>query len=622
VGGWLFFSRRARALTEKDTIVLADFANSTGDAVFDDTLKQGLAVDLGQSPFLNILPEQKVRETLGMMGRSAGERVAGEVARELCQRTGSKAMLAGSISNLGSQFVIGLQAVNCPGGYALAQEQVLAARKEDVLRALGQASRKLREKLGESLSTIQRFDTPLEQATTPSLEALKAYSLGKKTYSEKSDAAAIPLYKRAIEQDPRFAMAYVELGVCYSNLAQAALASQNFQKAYKLRDRVSEREKLSISALYYTFVTGELENAIQTYELWAQAYPREYLPHARVGSLYSRYGQYERAVAETLECLHLDPGMGVCYGNLMLYYAGLGRLDEAKATYQQAMAHKLERPQLHLSLYRVAFLQGDVAEMQHQAAWAAGKPGAEDEMLSIQSDTEAFSGRLGIARELSRRAIESARRNDQKETAVMWGISEALREAEFGNAARARDQSASLLPLASAQNIQALAALALARSGDGARAEKLADELAKRFPLDTMINRYWIPTIRASIEVNRGNPAKALDLLQTAAPYDLARPLVVLVALYPAYIRGQAYLLLRRGGEAAAEFQKFFDHRGVVLNEPLGALAHLGLGRAYALQGDTFKARATYQNFFTLWKDADPDIPILKQAKAEYAKLQ
>ena len=619
VGGWLFFSRKAHALTDKDTIVLADFDNKTGDAVFDDTLKQGLAVSLAQSPFLNILPEQKVRETLGMMGRPAGERIVGEVARELCQRAGTKAVLEGSISSLGSQFVIGLNAVNCRSGDALDQEQVQASRKEDVLKALGEAGRRLREKLGESLSTIQKFDTPLEQATTPSLEALKAYSLARKTYSERGDAAAIPLYERAIELDPSFAMAYAGLGVCNFNLEQAGAASQNYKQAYELRDRVSEREKLSISALYYGNVTGELDKAMQTYQLWAQAYPREYVPHRRQGRLYASLGQYEKAVAETLECLRLNPDDGVCNGNLMAYNLALNRLDAAKATYRQAMARDLERPQLHGAMYRVAFLEGDAAEMEHQVAWASGKPGVEDEMLSLQSATETFFGRLARARELSRQAMESARRNQQEETAVMWGIAEALHEAELGDTTRTRALAASALPLALNQQIQTLAAVALARSGDAAQAEKRANELARRFPLDTLINRYWVPTIRASIEIHRGNPAKAIDLLQPVAPYELARDLV---NLYPVYIRGQAYLLLRRGGEAAAEFEKILDHRGITINEPIGALAHLQLGRAYALAGDPAKAKVAYQDFFRLWKDADPDIPILKQAKVEYAKLQ
>src|SRR5262249_22636791 len=423
----------------------------------------------------------------------AGERVAGEVARELCQRTGSKALIAGSIASLGSQFVIGLQAVNCRSGDALAQEQVQAVRKENMLKALGAASTKLRGKLGESLSTIQKFDTPLEQATTPSLEALKAFSLGLKTFRAKGDATAIPSLKRAIELDPNFALAYVVLGGAYSNLGQAGLGSENLQKAYELRDRVSEREKLAISGLYYGLVTGELERSIQTHELWAQTYPRDFVPHIDLGASYISLGQYEKALAEALECLRLNPEHGVCYGNLMLAYAALNRLDEAKATYQQAMAHKFEHPFLHFALYEVAFLRGDATEMQHQVAWAAGKPEAEDLLLSSQSDTDAFSGRLARARELSRRAMESARRNDQKETAATWQMNAALREAEFGNAARARDQAASALALASTRDVQILAALALARSGDTVRAGKIADELAKRFPLNTMINGYWLP---------------------------------------------------------------------------------------------------------------------------------
>jgi eukaryotic-like serine/threonine-protein kinase len=624
-GVYYFHSRHAALLTDKDTVVLADFTNTTGDPVFEDTLKKGLAVQLSQSPFLNLLPDRKVSATLKLMGLPADARLDQKTAMDLCQRAGSKAVMSGSIASLGSQYVIGLNAVNCQTGDSLALEEVQAGKKEDVLNALDKAATKLREKVGESLSSIQKFDTPLEQATTTSLEALKAYSQAGKTHQEKGNAAALPIYKRAIELDPNFASAYAGLGIAYSNLNEPGLASDNFRKAFELRDRVSEREKFRISAYYYSFVTGELEKANQTYELWAQAYPRDDVPPTDLAVDYGFLGQWEKAVADTLEDLKLNPDDGVGYGNLVGFYAALNRLDEAKATYQQALARKLDRLTLHASLYGVAFLQNDSAEMNRQAAWAAGKAGAEDLLLSLSSDTEAFSGRLGKARELSRRAIDSAQRADQKETAALWQMNAALREAEFGNLSQARQESAAALALASNRSTQILASLAEARAADSEHAGKMADELAKQFPLDTVVNGYWLPTIRAGIEINRHNPAKAIEILQAAAPYELGSPppsAEVGGLLYPVYVRGQAYLLLNKGSEAATEFQKFLDHRGIVVNCPLGELAHLGLARAYALQGDSAKARAAYQDFFALWKDADPDIPILQQAKAEYAKLK
>ena len=625
VSGWLFYSRKVHALSETDTVVLADFANSTGDAVFDEALKQALSVQLAQSPFLNILPERQVSATLKRMDRPADERLIENTAMEICQRSGSKAVFSGSIASLGSQYVIGLNAVNCRTGESLAQEQVRATGKEQVLGALDKAATMLREKVGESLSTIQKYDTPIEEVTTPSFEALKAYSVGLKTLREKGNAAAIPFYKRAIELDPAFAVAYANLGISYRNLGETGLAGENIQKAYELRDRVSEREKFRISAYYYAYVTGELEKANQTYELWKEAYPRDYVPPANLGDNYGFLGQYEKAVAETGEALRLNPDSAVPYGNLMGFYALLNRLDEAQATFQQAMAHKLEDPFLNEELYGVAFLRGDTVEMQRQMALTAGKAGAEDVLLSYQSDTEAFSGRLGIARDFSRRAVESAKRADEKETAAEWQTNAALREAEFGNIAQARNETASALALASTRDVRILAALALARAGDSDRAQKMADELERQNPHNTVIVGYWLPAILAAIEINRHDPAKAVELLQAANPYELGIPLPKVEFggfLYPAYVRGQAYLFLHQGNEAAAEFQKFLDHRGLVANCPLGTLAHLGLARAYAMLGDTTKARTAYQDFLTLWKDADSDIPILKQAKAEYAKLQ
>ena len=625
VTGWMFYAHKAHALSDTDTVVLADFANSTGDVVFDDTLKQALATDLQQSPFFNILSERKVSETLKLMGRSVDERVDEKTALDLCQRTGSKAVLAGSIANLGSQYVVGLYALNCQTGDSLAREEIQAGKKEDVLNALDRAARKLRGKVGESLSTIQKYDTPLEQATTPSLEALKAFSVGQIAAREKGDAAAIPFLKRAIELDPNFAAAYAGLASSYSNLGGTGLATENFQKAYELRDRVSERERFHVSAFYYTFVTGELEKANQTYELWVQDYPRDAVPRLDLGANYPSLGQYEKAAAETIEGIRLSPYSSIAYANLMQIYAFLNRPDEAKTVFEQAMALKLASPALNAILYGVAFLRRDAPEMQRQLVLTADKPGYEDVLLSYQSDTEAFSGHLGKARDFSRRAVASARRADEKETAAEWELNGALREAEFGNAGQAHNDTAEALALASSRDLQILTALALARAGDSARAQKIADELEKQNPVNTVIIGYWLPTIRAAIEINRNNPVKALELLQAATPYEFGYPLPTPEFggfLYPAFLRGQAYLLVHRGNEAAAEYQKFLGRSGLVANCPLGALAHLGLARAYALSGDAAQAKTAYNDFFTLWKDADANIAILKEAKAEYAKLK
>jgi serine/threonine protein kinase/tetratricopeptide (TPR) repeat protein len=624
-GGFYFRSRHAARLTEKDTIVLADFTNTTGDSVFDDTLKQALAVDLGQSPFLNVLSEEKVRQTLQQMTRSPSERLTRDLAREVCQRAGSKAFLAGSIAALGTQYVIGLEALNCASGDVLAREQVTAAGKEQVLPALGQVASKLRNEVGESLSSVQKFDVPLDQATTNSLEALKAYTLARKTGNEKGDAEAIPFEKRAVELDPNFALAYDALGISYANLNQPSLGANYFKKAFDLRDRVTEREKFHITGLYYGLATGELEKANQTYELWVQVYPRDDLPHGDLGSTYMILGQYEKAATETREALRLEPNAGVEYDNLGAIYLALNRFDEARTITEEALGRKLEDIPLHLNLYALAFLQGNVAAMKQQADWAIGKPGEDDWMLSLESDTEAWSGRLGKARGLSRQAVESARRSDEKEPAALWQANAAIREALFGNTEAARQNAGAAVALApGSRDAEAQAAVAYALAGDAAHAQSLADDLVKRFPQDTVVQSVWLPTIRAQIETGRKNAARSIELLQAAAPYELGMLSVSATnsCLYPVYVRAEAYLSAQQGPAAAAEFQKILDHRGLLWNCATGALAHLGLARAFAMQGDTAKARAAYQDFFGLWKDADPDIPILIAAKSEYAKLK
>lgn len=624
-GAFLIRARSATALTAADTVVLADFVNSTGEAVFDDTLKQALSAELEQSPVLNILSDRKVSETLKLMGRSADERLEKKIALDVCERSQSKAILVGSLASVGTQYVVSLETTNCRSGDTIARELVQAVRKEDVLKAVSKAGTKLRKRLGESLNTIQKFDTPLEQATTPSLEALKAYSLGRKIQYQKGSSAAIPLFKHAIELDSNFAVAYAALGIAYSNLGEPGLANENLRRAYELRENVSELEKFRISAYYHSYVTGDLVRGNEIYELWAQAYPHDGVPRGNLGAINFYMGQYEKAVSQTLEHLRIDPDDGMGYGNLIAQYAALNRLDEAKAAYQEAMARKLEDLSLHGNLYGVAFLQKDVAEMERQIAWVAGKPGDEDALFSFASDTEAFHGRLSKARALSLRAIDSARRNDQNETAAGWQMNAALREVEFGNFPQARKATSSALALASTRDVEILAALALARAGAWVEGHEMAQDLAKRFPHDTLITNYWFPTIRAAIEIDRGNPSRAIEILQVTTPYELGEPYPLVQAggyLYPIYVRAQSYLLLRRGAEAAAEFQRILDHPGIVVNCPLGALARLGLARAYFLQGTTDKSRTAYQDFFTLWKGADPNVPILKQAKTEYAKLQ
>jgi len=621
IGGGLYFRPRPAApLTEKDTIVLADFDNTTGDGVFDGALKQALAVQLGQSPFLNILSDRKVEDTLHLMGRASNDRVTRDVARELCIRTGSKAFLVGSISKLGDQYVLGVDAVGCSSGDSLAKEQEEAATKGDVLKALSKAAASLRSKLGESLATIQKFDVPVE-ATTPSLEALKAFSMGITTFRAKGNAEAIPFYKRALELYPNFAVAYASLGVVYGNLGQASLAAENIKKAYELRDRVSEREKYRISALYYDKVTGELEQATQVYELWGKSYPLDVVPPGNLGYIYSILGQYDKSLAATEESQRLAPD-ATGYFNLAGTYLALNRFDDAQKAIEDAQKHDLAGDFLHLGIYQLAFLKGDAAEMARQVAWAAGKPGTEDLLLSFQSDTEAYYGHVARARDYSRRAVDAAVRADSKETAALWQVNAALREAEFGSPAAAKQGVAAALTLAPGRDVKLFAALTLAQAGEAARARTIVEELERSYPSQTVLKVYWLPAIKAAIELNANNASQALVFLEAAAPYELGAPAQFqLGTLYPAYVRGQAYLAAHNGNLAAGEFQKFLDHRGIVVNFPLGALAHLGLGRAYAMTGDTAKAKTAYQDFLAFWKDADPDIPILKEAKAEFAKL-
>jgi eukaryotic-like serine/threonine-protein kinase len=621
VSSWLFFTHKTHALSPTDTIVLADFSNMVGDEVFDDTLKESLRVSLSQSQFLNILSEAKVHQALRQMTRSPDERLTHALAREVCLRAESKAYLAGSIVRVGGQYVIRLEAQNCASGDVLAREQVTAPVKDQVVAKMGEAATRLREELGESLSSVQRFDVPLAQATTNSLEALKAFSLARKTSSEN----AIALCKHAVELDPKFAMAYDQLGNLYSNQNEPILAADNLKKAFDLRHLVTEEEELNISGDYYSLATGELEKANETYRLLITLYPlhpRAYDAHFNLGSNYMTLGQYDKAATETQEALRLGPLSVDAYSNLAAIYAVLNRLDAARATIGKAADLKIELP--NLTLYALAFLQGNVVVMKQQADTAEGNT-PQDQMLSEESDTEAWYGRLGKARELSRQAINAARRSDQTESAALWQANAAIREALFGNTATARQNAAAALAIAPhSYPAEAQVALTYGLVGDLDRARSVEDDLVKHFPKDTIVQSVWLPTIRAQMETDRNNASRSVEFLDSAAPYELGMPSggsSTKSCLYPVYIRAEAYLKMRQAAPAEAEFQKLTGHTGLLCNCATGALAHLGLARAYTLQGDIPRARGAYQDFFGLWKDADHDIPILITAQSEYAKL-
>ncbi|MGB6599184.1 MAG: protein kinase [Candidatus Acidiferrum sp.] len=623
---WFYSVRQARALTRKDTIVLLGFTNKTGDPIFDDTLRQGLTVQLEQSPFLSLVSDQRIHQTLQLMGRPADSKLSAAIAGDLCQRTGSKAYLSGLISKLGGQYVIGVSAVNCQTGDNLAEEQVTANGKENVLKALGVASTQLRKKLGESLQSVQELDTPIEQATTPSLEALQAYSLGRKTMLGMGDyTAAVPLFERSVQLDPNFAMAYATLGTAYHNLGEKVLSAQNTKKAYELRSRVSEWERFYIESHYHHFVTGDLEKARQSYELWEQIYPREEVPPINLGVVYQSLGQYDKSLAEFREALRLGPSESLNFGNLVLAYIHLDRLDEARATAREALAKNFDSADLRVYLYQLAFLKHDPQGIAEQVAWSQGKAGEENAMLNMEASTSAYTGKLAAARDFSLQAIASAERASEKEMAAGCEASAALREALYGNASAAREHASRTIAESNGRDAEYVAALALALIGDSERVRTIAEDLEKRFPEDTVVRFNYLPTLRGQLALNApGGTAKALGALASASPYELGVPgsSTFWTNFYPIYIRGQALLVAHRGTEAAAEFQKILNWPGVVVNEPIGALGQLGLARSFALAGDTAKSRAAYNAFFTLWKDADPNIPVLIAARAEYVKLQ
>lgn len=620
----LYFNGRSK-VAQKDTVVLADFTNTTGDAVFDGALRQGLAVQLEQSPYLHIISEEQIQQTLPLMGQPADSRLTPQIALQLCRRTGSTAVLQGSIASIGSQYVLGLQLVNCATGDSIAQEQATAESKGQVLGALASAATKARTKLGESRDTLERFNAPIEQVTTPSLPALQAYSLGRARIRNDDDLAAVPFLQHAIELDPNFAMAYASLGLIYMGTGNEKPGVENMQKAYELRSRVSEREKFYIESHYYDVVLVDLEKTRETYELWEQIYPQDEVPHSNLGgSIYPWLGQYEKGLGELHRELGLNPTKKAANAQQVNEYLALNRFEEARSAAQQALAKYPDYDRLRLSLYDLAFLQNDQETMKQQVVWSTGKPSTEAGMLDQEANTAAYFGRMGQAREFSRRAIASAQHSGTMESAADYESSQAFREALVGNLGESLTGATESLKLSGDRYAPLRNAMALVRARESAKALAVADQSAKEFPDDTIVQRIWLPMIRAQAALTRNDPSKAIEILQVSTPFELgtSRPYTFMPSLCTAYLRGEAFLAANRGSEAAGEFQKILDHRGIVKNDLIGALAHLELARAYVMIGDSVKARAAYQDFFALWKDADPDIPVLAAAKSEYAKLK
>jgi len=621
IGSYVYL--RGPKFVAKDTVVLADFDNKTGDSVFDYTLKEVLAVQLEQTPFLSNLSEKRVSATLRLMNRQPGDRVTKEIAEEVGQRTSSKAVIAGSIAHLGTSYLIQLRAISCLTGDSLGSVEGEAESKEKVVQKLGELTNSLRGKLGESLSSLQEHNKPIEEATTSSLDALQAFSHGLQTQHVLGDQEALPYFQNAVKLDSSFARAFASLGASYINLNQASLAMENFKKAYELRDRVSERERLYIEGMYYSYCTGELEKAVHSFARSVEAYPNDADAHANLAFAFYSLGQAEKSMTESHETARLDPDNGFNLSVLMADYLLLGRLDDAWVVYKNYDERKQFNVYVESLAYYLSYVQGNRADMQRHFDAAMGQPGAEDILLAMRSDVETYYGKLAKAREFSLRAEDSAQKNGAKETAAFWRAYAALHEAEVGNAAEARQMAKTAFALVPGRDVRVLAALTLSRSGESDHAQRLADSLDSEFPLDTLMQHYTLPTIRATVALNKGDAQRALGILQTASGYEVCVPQVFANTApvpYPMYIRALAYLKAGQAAKAASEFENML--RLYHWQYPIEAVAHAQLARAYAMQGDSAKARAAYNDFFALWKDADPDIPILKQAKAEYAKLR
>ena len=618
VGAGLYVrSRHANALTEKDTVVLADFVNTTGDSVFDGTLKQALAVQLEQSPYLNLLPASRVREALRFMGRPPDTRISDDVAREICLREGAKALLTGSIASMGTHYVITLSALNAQTRDVLAQEEVEATSKEQVLKSLDQAASSLRGKLGESIGSVQKFTTPLEQATTSSLEALQAFSLGEAEHLKGEDAKAAPYLKHAVELDPNFAMAYATLGTVYSNLTQQQLAHDNLARAFDLKERASEREKFYISSHYYDIATRDIDKAIEVYQQWIQTYPRDSVPRDNLALRYETIGQHGKSLASSTEALRIDPKDNYAIQNSADAYERLNRFDEARTIAEKANSQPWS---VNFTIFELAFIRGDEAAERHVLELAAGRP-EEPIVIWSHGRGQCALGKMQSARAVYAQAVSSAKQLGYKEFSGIILADQAYCEANLGNLQEAHQKLSEALAASEDSGTRAVCMAVLAQLGDVARGQQIAEELARENPSDTMLNKVAIPVAQAWIDLQRNQPAQAVAHLEISAPYEFGSgPASAGYAIN--YVRGEAYLRMKDGVRAAAEYRKILDHRGTDPMDGSYTLSHLGLGRAYALQGNVPSAKSAYQDFFALWKDADPNIPILKQAKAGYAKLQ
>ncbi len=610
------YKRNSNRLTERDTVLLTDFVNTTGEPVFDGTLKQALAVHLGQTPFLNLYPEERVRETLRFMGRSPDDRITRDVGREICERQGIKAMLTGSIASLGSHYVITLEAMNPRSGDSIAREHIEAESKEKVLSALGTAASNLRQKLGESLSSIQKYDVSIEQATTSSLEALKAFAMGNEERARGRARESLTFYKRAIDIDPNFAMAWARIGVHYGNFEQLEVAKQYVQKAYDLRDRVSERERLYITEKYYTYITGEMDKTIETLQTWTRLYPNDFIPHNNLLINYKFLGRYEEALKEGFEAIRLSPNNVNARDNTIGTFIALGRFDEAEQATREGQKINPDALHTHFHDYFLAFFRRDQAGMDRQVQWAKGRP-EEAEFTVIMSATAMYFGKLKQSDELKKRAVEILKSQNRPETASTVLNALAGELVIVGKCEQAKDQARAAMNLVRAQMTLARAAMVYAACGDQGQAQSLLDEARTTYPKNTVIATMVTPLVGAGIEKSRGNFAQAVQLMESVRSYELGGILGVTVN----YARGNLYLQQRMGNEAAREFQKIINHPGVDFFSPAHALARLGLGRAAAISGDTAGARKAYQDFFALWKDADADLPVLVQARKEYEQL-
>ena len=620
-GWWFWQTRRAHSNqasagpTPRHTVLLGFIANNTGDPVFDTTLREAIQIELEQSPYLTLVSEPRIQKSLRLMGKPADAPLTADLAREVCQRNAGQAVLDGWIARLGTQYVVGLRAVNCRTGDHLSDLQTTADGKEQVLKALGDITGQLRARLGESLTMVQKFDTPIEEATTPVLEALQAYSIGRATMVQKGESAScLPFFQRAIRLDPDFAVAYAALGNAYSNLGETGQAAENIRKAYELREHVSEHERLYIESHYYQFVTGDLGKASQAYEMWAATYPDDEAPRTNLAVIYSNLGKMDQSLAQAKEAVRIAPDDGQTWANLVDAYISLNQPGDALATANQAMARNLNSPELRLFLHDVAFLRHDQAAMQQQLTWAAGEPGVEDAFLNDEANDAAFSGRLEQARALTARAIDAARHAGENETAAGYAVEAAQREALLGNAPEATKMAEEALSLARDRDTRYGAAAAFALAGAPNRALPIAAQLDKEFPDDTFVQSIYLPVIRGAVAIQQKDSARALKALEPAIPYDTG----IEAGLMPAYIRGQAWLAAGDGAHAASEFQKVIDHPGIVLNSLIGPLAQLQIARSWRLAGNPDKSRAAWAQFLAQWKDADPGLPLLDQAKSEF----